>query len=89
MRIAYHFPRKDNPRTARLVHAVGLGPSGDYVPMMWETYFVDEPDVLAFDFKYVRGRNQTGLNKPCVMTRENLRVLFSLWQERTGTVGFP
>jgi len=82
LRVGYQFPRRNNVGLL-LIHAVGLGPIDDYVPMMWETQ-PDDSDDTFFDFKYVRGRSVWGLNKPAVFSRINLRVLFGMFAEKTG-----
>jgi len=89
LRIAYDFPRKEKV-TLFVVHMVGLGPyDGSYIPMMWETTQPSEGDNHWFDFKYVNGRSLYGLNKPAVFERDNLRELFSLYQNRARAGRFP
>jgi hypothetical protein len=69
---------------------VGLGPFDKvYLPMMWEAYPVHAPEDRWFDFKYLNGRNLWGLNKPAVFGREDLRELFELYVQKTGTERFP
>lgn len=82
MRITYEFPRTDR-EVLRVVSIVGVSPRGKYLPMMWETYPVSDPDDRWFDFKYLNGVNPWGLNKPPVLSREDLRMLFVTYEERT------
>ena len=88
LRIAYIFPRED--KTHLLVkHIVGLGPFGEYVPMMWETI----PDGSAadtwIDFKYINGRNIWGPNKPAVFSKADMKAVFAKYRERVGDESFP
>lgn len=88
MRITYEFPRRDKV-LLQVIHIVGLGPiDGIYIPMMWETK-PSEDDVNWFDFKYINRRNAWGLNKAAVFSRENLKQLFNLYREKTGSIDFP
>lgn len=89
LRITYIFPRKDET-LLQVKHLVGLGPFEDiYVPMMWETIPDGSIDETWIDFKYINGRNIYGLNKPAVLSKQNIRELFQLYRERTGDNNFP
>ncbi len=89
LRLAYLFPRSDTLRL-RVIHIVGLDiREQKYLPMMWETYFTHNPTENVFDFKYMNGRNNRGLNKPAVLSKNNLSQIFSLYNERTGNISFP
>jgi len=89
MRITYSFPRAKE----RIVHVfsiVGLyDREKSYLPMMWEFEFSDEPGKRLFDFKYLEGKNVTGLARPAVLSQEMLRRLFALYCEKTSTKQFP
>jgi hypothetical protein len=88
MRTAYEFPRADKP-TIMVVHIVGLPKPNGYLPMMWETYFLSDPDCMLFDFKYVSGRQIWGLNKAGVFSQQDLRDIFALYCEVADVRGFP
>lgn len=89
LHIAYEFPRKEK-ESIRVIHIVGLGTPGDeYIPMMWETSPAPHDGNNWFDFKYINGRNVFGLNKPAVFHRSDLRMLFNLYSEKTGSKIFP
>ena len=88
VRITYIFPRADKTHI-QVKHIVGLGPFDIYVPMMWETIPDGDLEETWIDFKYINGRNIWGLNKPAVMSREDIRKLFQLYIERTGDNDFP
>ena len=88
MRIAYEFPRRDKP-TIMVVHIVGLPKPNGYLPMMWETYFLSDPDCKLFDFKYVSGRQIWGLNKATVFSQQDLRDIFALYCKVVDVRGFP
>lgn len=87
LRIAYDFPRR-NPETLCVLHIVGLGPFGDYLPMMWEASPKSDRSKMWFDFKYVRGRNIKGLNTPAVFTRNQLSNLFNLYRQKANDPTF-
>src|SRR5437867_2149365 len=72
LRITYIFPRADKTHI-QVKHMVGLGPFGEYVPMMWETIPDGDDQETWLDFKYINGRNIWGLNKPAVFNKENIR----------------
>jgi len=89
LRITYVFPRA-NEMHIKVKHIVGLGPFDDvYVPMMWETIPDGSKDETMLDFKYINGRNILGLNKPAVLSKEDIRKLFQLYRDRTGDRDFP
>jgi hypothetical protein len=89
LRITYEFPRKEK-LILRVIHIVGLQYEyDDYVPMMWETHPKDSPDERRFDFKYQRGRNPRGLNKPAILSRQDLHTLFGRYRQKTGVHDFP
>ena len=90
MRITYEFPRKMNKETVMVLRIVGL-PAGEdsYLPMMWQTFFLSNPENYLFDFKFVRGRQGWGLKKPAVFNQEDLKNLFALYCERAGVQRFP
>lgn len=89
MRITYEFPRREKV-ILQVIHIVGLGPiEGSYIPMMWETK-PSEDNVNWFDFKYIdHRRNPWVLNKPAVFSRENLKQLFNLYNDKTDSITFP
>lgn len=88
LRIAYFFPREDQAHLL-VKHIVGLGPFGEYVPMMWETI----PDRSAkdtwIDFKYINGRNIWGLNKPAVFSKADMNAVFAKYRNKVGDETFP
>lgn len=86
-RITYDFPREEKV-LLHVVHIVGLQYE-NYVPMMWETYPVDDPDSRWFDFKYQHKRSPWGLNKAAVFSCEGLQELFTLYRAKTGATNFP
>lgn len=87
-RITYKFPRKEE-LLFRVVHIVGLDPEDGYLPMMWATYAVGEPNNLKYDFKYLTKGSLYGLNRPAIFTRNDLCELFDLYRLRTGLTSFP
>jgi hypothetical protein len=88
LRITYQFPRKQDEVSLRVNHIVGLQ-FGDYLPMMWDTHFKGDPTDRCIDFKYQRGRNPWGLNKPALLSRKNLHALFECYRQKTGIQDFP
>lgn len=83
MRITYDFPREKRIRLT-VTRVVGLTRVPDYLPMMWETS--GEGGEPWYDFKYVtpgRGGNW-GLNKPAVLSAQDLREMFELYRRQTG-----
>jgi hypothetical protein len=89
LRITYEFPRKPNKEILRVIHVVGTGPHGDYLPMMWETSPSADLSTRWFDFKYIRGRSIWGMNKAAVLERADLHALFQAYRDRTGDAAFP
>lgn len=86
--IAYEFPREE-PVMIHVKHIVGLGPFDDiYVPMMWETIPDGDKENTWIDFKYINGKNIWGLNKPAVFSKQDIKELFQLYQNKTGVL-FP
>ncbi len=88
LRITYEFPRTQKEKLY-VIHIVGLNVNDHYLPMMWETYPVSDPEDRWFDFKYINGRNILGLNKPAVFSREELQHLFAIYCEKTACTSFP
>lgn len=84
LRVTYEFPGKDKQKV-RVLHILGHFREGKtYLPMLWETCFVSEPENHLVDFKYIDRHNGYGLNKPAVLDRENLSTLLGLYREKTG-----
>lgn len=88
LRITYIFPRAEETHL-QVKHLVGLGPFEKYVPMMWETIPDGAREGTWIDFKYVNGRNIRGLNRPAVLSKEDIGKLFHLYRDRTGDKSFP
>ena len=88
LRITYEYPRQDDPDLIQVLHMVGLV-QGEYLPMMWETYYAPNDQSTFFDFKYMWKNNAWGLNKAAAISRDDLRKLFSLYEQQTGATGFP
>ena len=89
MHLTYKFPRsKGTTDTVMVVHIVGLQ-KGGYLPMMWEAFFLSEPASSFFDFKYVRGKSMYGLNRPAILTQQDLREMFELYSRVTGSRMLP
>jgi hypothetical protein len=89
LRITYDFPRAE-PERVRVTHIVGLRREKDpFMQMIWEGVPDNYPDQGWFDFKYMYGRNNLGLKRPAIFTREQLRELFTLYREKTGKHQFP
>ncbi len=83
LRISYRLRRGD-PETIRVKHIVGLGPNGDYLPMLWETFRRSTPRTNWMDFKYQRGRSPWGLGKRLVLEKAQLVRLLRAYQDATG-----
>ena len=85
MRIAYEFPRRENERLFVMV-IVGLTPEkGDtFVPMLWESARGRRLNKRWFDFKYIQGRSNFGLNRPPVFSAGSLREVLRLYRRKTG-----
>ncbi len=89
IRITYDFPRAERERV-RLAHIVGLRrPDDPFVQMMWEGGPDNYPQERWFDFKYMNGRSNWGLNKPAIIRQDQLRELFDLYRQKTGKPEFP
>lgn len=89
MRITYEFPAK-NTETVMVMRIVGLPPGeNDYLPMMWETFFLSDRENFLFDFKFQKKRQGWGLKKPAVFNQEDLSKLFALYCEKAGVESFP
>jgi hypothetical protein len=86
--MTYIFPRADQTHL-QVKHIVGVGPFGEYVPMMWETIPDGNKEETWIDSKYIHGRNIWGLNKPAVFSKEEIRKLFQLFSARTGETNLP
>lgn len=83
LRLTYRFQRGD-PERISVKHIVGLGPDGDYLPMLWETFRHSRPRMQWIDFKYQRGRSPWGLSKRVVLTKSQLAMLLRAYEEATG-----
>jgi hypothetical protein len=66
---------------------VGLGPDGDYLPMLWETFRHSKPTAAWIDFKYQRGRSPWGLNKRVVLKKAELTRLLRAYKKASGLAG--
>jgi len=71
LRITYRLRRSD-PERISIRRIVGLGPKGDYLPMLWETFRHSNPLAAWIDFKYQRGRSPWGLSKRLVLEKAQL-----------------
>jgi hypothetical protein len=83
VRITYRFKRGD-PERISVNHIVGLGPDGEYLPMLWETFRHSSPRAHWIDFKYQRGRDPWGLNKRLVLEKAQLARLLRAYERATG-----
>jgi hypothetical protein len=83
LRITYRFQRGDPDRIS-VKHIVGLGPDGDYLPMLWETFRHSSPRRPWIDFKYQRGRSPWGLSKRLVLEKAQLARLLGEYERVTG-----
>ena len=88
LRITYRFQRGD-PERISVKHIVGLGPDGDYLPMLWETFRHSSPRTRWIDFKYQRGRSPWGLNKRLVLEKAQLTRLLRAYEHATGLAIMP
>lgn len=70
-------------------HIVGLGPEGDYLPMLWETFRHSDPRTPWIDFKYQRGRSPWGLAKRVVLKKAQLVHLLRAYEGATGRTIMP
>jgi len=78
VRITYHFPRAER-LTVKVKHIVYRTCDEDFYQMLWETYFIHEPDKPVYDFKYISDCNATGLNRPAIMAEKHLQELVDLF----------
>ena len=83
LRITYRFQRGDLERVS-VKHIVGLGPDGDYLPMLWDTFRHSSPQTHWIDFKYQRGRSPWGLTKRLVLEKAQLVRLLRAYEHATG-----
>ncbi|HZI66246.1 MAG TPA: hypothetical protein VFF17_06745 [Thermoanaerobaculia bacterium] len=83
LRITYRSGR-GNPDRVSVSHIVGLGPDGDYLPMIWETFRHSSPRTKWIDFKYQRGRSPWGLTKRLVLEKGQLVRLLRSYERVTG-----
>ena len=83
LRLTYRFQR-GSPDRISVNHIVGLGPDGDYLPMLWETFRHSCPRTKWIDFKYQRGRSPWGLNKRLVLKKSQLATLLRAYEAATG-----
>ena len=83
LRITSKLKRGD-PERVSVEHIVGLGPDGDQLTMIWETFRHADPRVRWVDFKYQRGRSPWGLNKRLVLEKSQLARLFREYLRVTG-----
>jgi len=89
MRITYKFPRSEQ-EVISTYHIVGLsGSNFEYLPMLWEGTPRSDPHARWFDFKYLGDQRKRGaywgLNKPAVLTSDDLRRLIDLYEAKTGS----
>jgi hypothetical protein len=83
LRITYRFRRGD-PERVSVRHIVGLGPDGDYLPLLWETFRHSSPRTRWVDFKYQKGRSPWGLGKHLVLQKAQLSRLLRAYARATG-----
>jgi hypothetical protein len=83
LRITYRFRRGD-PDWISIKHIVGLGPDGDHLPMLWETFRHSTPRTSWIDLKYQRGRSPWGLSKRLVLRKAQLARLLRVYERATG-----
>jgi len=88
LRITSRFKRGD-PERVSVEHIVGLGPDGDQLTMLWETFRHADPRTRWMDFKYQRGRSPWGLNKRLVLEKAQLTRLLRAYETQTGKVIVP
>ena len=82
---AHHVPVSAR-RSRANQHIVGLGPEGDYLPMLWETFRHSSPRTKWIDFKYQMGRSPWGLNKRLVLKKAQLARLLRAYEHALGRV---
>ena len=85
LRLTYRFQRGDPDRVS-VKQMVGLGPDGDYLTMLWETFRHSSPRTTWLDFKYQRGRSPWGLTKRLILKKGQLGRLMRAYQRVTGRV---
>ncbi len=83
LRITYRFRRGD-PEKISINYIVGLGPDGDYLPMLWETFRHSRPRTPWIDFKYQKGRSPWGLTKRVVLEKVWLARLLRAYEHAAG-----
>jgi hypothetical protein len=83
LRITYRLKRGDPDRIS-VRHIVGLGPDGDYLSMLWETFRHSSPRTHWIDLKYQRGRSPWGLTKRLVLEKRQLARLLRTYERATG-----
>ena len=83
LRITYRFQR-GSPERISVRHIVGIGPDGDYLPMLWDTFRHSRPHGHWIDFKYQKGRSPWGLTKRLVLERAQLTRLMKAYRRVTG-----
>ena len=66
-------------------HIVGIGPDGDYLPMLWDTFRHSRPRGHWIDFKYQKGRSPWGLTKRLVLEKPQLARLLKAYRRATGS----
>ena len=88
LRITYRFKRGD-PERISIRHIVGLGPDGEFLPMLWETFRHSSPRTSWIDFKYQRGRSPWGLTKRLVLEKARLARLLRAYERVTGLAITP
>ena len=67
-------------------HVVGVGPDGDYLPMLWDTFRHSRPRAHLIDFKYQKGRSPWGLAKRVVFDKAQFIQLLCTYSAATGQV---
>jgi hypothetical protein len=88
LRITYRYRRGDSERVS-IKHIVGIGPDGDYLPMLWDTFRHSTPRTHWIDFKYQRGRSPWGLTKRLVLEKAQLTRLLRAYERATYLVIVP
>jgi hypothetical protein len=85
LRITFEFPRADR-EVVRVLHVVGRPPQqgAPYLPMIWETFPVSDPEARWFHFNYMNERNPWGLNKAAVFESHDLQAIFDVFSQKTG-----
>ncbi|MEP6780819.1 MAG: hypothetical protein ABJC26_13070 [Gemmatimonadaceae bacterium] len=83
LRITYRVGR-GSPDRISIRHIVGVGPDGDYLPMLWDTFRHSRPRAHLIDFKYQKGRSPWGLTKRVVFEKAQLIQLLRTYTDATG-----